>query len=383
MRIVLGLPNLIDYQQGGGHWTWAFQYPLALRDVGCEVLCLTAAQTKGDRSIDESRAFGFISRIQEHCPGVSCCVILRPKGEQPGLSEDDYYGLRRREFENWAKNSDVLWNLGGRIRKPLLDFFPRKVLVDGDPGHFQVSGLQCDVGITDHQKFLTVGLNLGKNSCQVPLHDRTWTTFPQMLFLDWWKFLPDPGPAAPFTSLTHWTWEELSWNNRRLSCSKREAYLELVNLPRLSGRCMTLAANLDDPKDKIGDKRLFESHGWTMVDPWALARTPADYQSFIANSRAEICAPKPIYVDLRTGWLSDRSAGYLATGRPVLMRDTGISENLPTGLGLATFTTLDEAADKAREIDANYAKHSKCARMLAEDLLNSRKVVPRMLDACR
>ena len=65
------------------------------------------------------------------------------------------------------------------------------------------------------------------------------------------------------------------------------------------------------------------------------------------------------------------------------MRDKGISENLPTGLGLVTFTTLDEAADKAREIDANYAKHSKCARMLAEDLLNSRKVVPRMPDACR
>ena len=98
-----------------------------------------------------------------------------------------------------------------------------------------------------------------------------------MTYLDLWKVRDDPGSGAPYSSITHWTWDELHWNDRRFSCSKREAYVEIIELPRLSGCPMTLAAARGDPEDKVGDKRLFESQGWTMVEPWTVAGSPEDY----------------------------------------------------------------------------------------------------------
>src|SRR5262249_10893671 len=161
------------------------------------------------------------------------------------------------------------------------------------------------------------------------------------------------------------------WNGRWLSCSKRAAYLEILALPRLSGCPMNLAVNLEDPDDRSGDRRLFESSGWTMSEAWPVTGSPEEYRAFVAHSRAEICAPKPIYVDLNTGWISDRSAGYLATGRPVLMKETGISDHLPTGRGLVTFRSVEEAAERAREIYADYAHHARSARSFAEEHLDS------------
>jgi hypothetical protein len=384
MRVAVGLPNLINYRQGGGHWTWAIQYCLALQQAGCELLCLFVAPGSRDRRANAAHVQRFLARFELYCPRAECCVILYPRGGAPelALAASSFYGLERAKFEAWAKEA-VLWNLAGTVPKPFLDLFRRRVFIDGDPGHLHVSALQVDLGLEDHDRFLSVGLNLGNPSCLAPLHGKFWTTFPQVLFLDMWKPQPDPGFATPFSSITHWTWDELEWNGRRLSCSKREAYLEILQLPRLSSCAMSLAANRDDPEDRLGDKNLFESFGWKMLEAWAVAGSPEDYMRFIAESRAEICAPKPIYVDLNTGWISDRSVGYLATGRPVLMKETGISEHLPTGEGLVTFRSVEEAAERAKEIDRNYAKHAKRARSLAVELLDSRKILPRMLEACQ
>lgn len=383
MRVALGLANLINYQQGGGHWTWAIQYCLALQQAGCEVLCLAVAPGSDDQQADATRIQRFLVRLQRYCPGAEYCVVLYPHGRAPDLSTSSLYGMERSQLRAWAKDADMLWNLAGTVRKPFLDLFRRKVFIDVDPGHLHVGALQVDLGIEYHDRFLSVGLNLGRSSCLVPLLGKSWTTFPQVLFLDLWKPQPDPGWTAPFSSVTHWNWDELRWNGRRLSSSKREAYLEIVQLPRLSGCAMSLAANLEDPEDRLGDKKLFESFGWKVLEAWSVSSSPEDYMRFIAESRAEICAPKPIHVELNTGWISDRSAGYLATGRPVLMKETGISEHLPTGEGLLTFRSVEEAAERAREISRDYAHHAKRARMLAEELLDSRKIVPRMLEACQ
>ena len=382
MRIVLGMAGCLGYELGGGHWTWALQDVMALRQAGCEILCLAAEESSGDHARDESDAQRLVRRLREYFPEIECCVLCNRKGSPQSLSTAQIYGMRRQEFEKWAASSDLLWNLCHMVRKPLLDLFPCKVLVDVDPGYLQLLDLQGDLGIREHDRCMTVGLNVGHETCEVPLLGRHWTTFPPFLFLEFWNQPCDRRPEAPLTSISHWNWDKgVYWKDRRLSTSKRDAYLALIDLPVLSGRRMTLAANLDDPEDKTGDKKLFESHGWTMREAWEVAPTPASYKEFIASSLAEICAPKPIYVDLKTGWVSDRSAGYLASGRPVLMKDTGISRYLPVGLGLLTFATVEEAAERIREMDCDYPRHSRAARAIAEEYLDSRRVVPRMLDA--
>jgi hypothetical protein len=147
-----------------------------------------------------------------------------------------------------------------------------------------------------------------------------------------WPLTKDVGPHAPFTSITQWSWEELEMEGRRLSLSKRESYLRYVTLPKLTQRPFELAANIG-PNDVADDRTLFTQNGWNIVEPLAIVETPHKYQIYLRNSRAEILCCKPIFKELRTGWLSDRSVAYLASGRPVLMEDCGTSEHLPWGLG--------------------------------------------------
>jgi glycosyltransferase involved in cell wall biosynthesis len=49
------------------------------------------------------------------------------------------------------------------------------------------------------------------------------------------------------------------------------------------------------------------------------------------------------YVVTRSGWFGERSAPYLATGRPVLAQDTGYSDWVQSEYGVISFTTPEEA----------------------------------------
>jgi hypothetical protein len=113
-----------------------------------------------------------------------------------------------------------------------------------------------------------------------------------------------------------------------------------------------------------------------------VARSPVKYQNYIQRSRAEFCCPKPFYKDFNTGWFSDRSVAYLASGRPVLAEDTGFAQHLPTGRGLVSFKSMTEAVAGVQEIDGNYPVHARVARELAEEYFNSQKWLPSMLSAC-
>ena len=147
--------------------------------------------------------------------------------------------------------------------------------------------------------------------------------FFRSVYLPWWPMAPDPGPQAPVTSVTQWTWEQLWWGDRVLSVSKRDAYLHYITLPHRVARPFELAVNLH-PADQTGDRELLRDHGWRLADPSVVAGSLAAYRRYIRRSRAELSCPKPIHRDLRTGWFSDRSAAYLASGRPVLTEEYGL-----------------------------------------------------------
>ena len=138
-----------------------------------------------------------------------------------------------------------------------------------------------------------------------------------------------------------------------------------VTLPKLTGRPFELAANIGE-NDVADDRKLFERNGWRVVEPYPVAGTPEKYQEYLQKSRAEILCCKPIFRELHTGWVSDRSAGYLASGRPVLAEENGFSEHLPKGRGMLSFSSVEEAAARVAEIDGNYGAHSRAARELAE-----------------
>ena len=354
------------------------QYFVGLLDLGHDVVWLELLKSTDDPAADRQRIDGFLRRF--HGYGFrDRCAVLYYDGE-PSLESARVHGLDAAQIRELVRSADLMWNLACGVREPLLSAFRHPVLVDLDPGHLQVSALTWDLDIASHRAFLTVGTKMHDADCGVPTLGVSWTPFLPFVYLPWWPMAPDPGPQAPVTSVTQWTWEQLWWGDRVLSVSKRDAYLHYITLPHRVARPFELAVNLH-PADQTGDRELLRDHGWRLADPSVVAGSLAAYRRYIRRSRAELSCPKPIHRDLRTGWFSDRSAAYLASGRPVLTEDTGFTQVLPTGEGLLAFQTIEEAATAVEEIDAHYPRHARAAREVAMAHLDSRRWLPVMLDA--
>ena len=219
-------------------------------------------------------------------PTIAHLLLYDQHVTEPTLEAADAYGMSKHRIKEIAPSADLLWNLSCALREPLLSLFRRRVLIDGDPGHLQVSALTREIGIHDHHAFLTTGTKLHDPDCEVPTLGLTWHRFIQFLYLPMWDVAPDPGSRAPFTSVTQWTWEELWLDDRVLSVSKRDAYLKYIDIPGRTQRLFELAVNID-PGDKTGDRDFLLKHGWRLAHPHRVARTPASYQRYIKRSRAE------------------------------------------------------------------------------------------------
>jgi glycosyltransferase involved in cell wall biosynthesis len=146
----------------------------------------------------------------------------------------------------------------------------------------------------------------------------------------------------------------------------------------LTRQPLELALFLRTERD-MQDRLYLESQGWRVRLSREVAATPELYQSFIQGSRGEFSCAKPSYVKLQTGWISDRTACYLASGKPVVVQDTGPSAFLPNGEGMFRFSTVEEAVDALACINANYERHCRAARQLAETYFDARRVVTSIL----
>ena len=104
------------------------------------------------------------------------------------------------------------------------------------------------------------------------------------------------------------------------------------------------------------------------------------YRDYIRRSKAEFTVAKDQYVRLNTGWFSDRSACYLAAGRPVITQETGFTKLYGDRGGLFGFQKLSEVSEAVREINADYSRHSRVARAIATEIFEADKVVASLLD---
>jgi hypothetical protein len=122
-----------------------------------------------------------------------------------------------------------------------------------------------------------------------------------------------------------------------------------------------------------------QTNGWQIVDPGQVADSPDAFRNYVQNSSAEFSVAQGVYVETNSGWFSDRTVRYLASGKPALVQDTGFTRHLPTGEGLISFQTIEEAAEGAARIERDYHRHCRAARGIAEDYFASEKVIPTLL----
>lgn len=377
MRLVLANARTANYRTGGGHLSVRLQYMLALQELNIDWHFIQLMRASQDVADDEQRIGLFFKRLRRY--GLADrTVVLRYEGTM-SLASSTAYGMSMSAAKRIVAQADVAWNFCCSLRDPLLSAFKRTALLDLDPGLIHYSALEhAELGIgTEHARF-TVGLAINDEESPTPKHGLTWTPFLPPIYLPLWDATVLPRQDAPFTTVTHWTWgDQMPVGDRLVSTSKRDAYLRYLELPERVDQDFELAVLLG-PKNP--DQDTLRAHGWRTVNSREVARSPALYRSYICSSRAELCCPKPIFRELRTGWFSDRSAAYLASGRPVLAEDTGFSRHLPTGMGLLSFTNMEEAVDGVNAINADYRLHAKSAREFAEEYLDATKVINAMLD---
>ena len=275
---------------------------------------------------------------------------------------------------------DLLVNISGHARSAaVLASCRRRAYVDLDPGYTQVWHVQgADIGLDRHDVHFTVGLNLGRAVCTIPDAGFTWTTVLPPVVLDEWPALP-PRPVERFTTVASWRggFGPLEHDGVRHGVKAHELR-RFIDLPaRVPG---TLEVALDIHPGDDADRRRLVEHGWRLVDPVQAAGGTERFRSYVQGSDAELSVAQGIYVGTRSGWFSDRTARYLASGRPALVQETGVETTVPTGEGLLTFSSVDGAVRAAASIRSRPADHAAAARRLAEEHLDSAKVLPRFLE---
>jgi hypothetical protein len=364
----------------GGH-TWVFlQYLLGFRRLGLDVLfvdrldpgmCTDASG--GPASFRSSENLRYLHDVMERFGLAGRWSLLFDGGREVA-------GLERREVIDVTRGSALLLNVMGYLDdEDVLAAAPHRVFLDIDPGFAQ---MWTELGLArpfdGHDRHVTVGGHVGDPGCAIPTCGLDWVrTLPPVELSEW--------PAAVtgdrrFTSVGSWRgpFGPIEYEGRTYGLRVHELR-RFAELPSRTSASFELALDIDDAD--APDRERLESQGWVLTDPHEAARDPWRYREYVQGSAAELMIAKNLYVDTRSGWFSDRSACYLASGRPVLAQDTGIRDLLPCGEGLLTFTTLEEAAAGAEEIIGGYERHSRAALALAEEHLAARRVLPQLLDA--
>jgi hypothetical protein len=227
-----------------------------------------------------------------------------------------------------------------------------------------------------HTHYATVGLGVGTPGCPVPTCDREWRHTLPPVVLERWP-VGDRIRFDGFTTVGNWrSYGTLHVDGVRFGL-RAHSVRALIDLPRRTDEPLMPALAIDP--GETADLEALAEHGWHLLSAEQLARTPARYHDFVQSSKAELGIAKEGYVVSRCGWFSDRSACYLASGRPVVLQETGFGGHLSIGEGLLSYTGVEDAAAGIEAIRSDYDRQRRAARELAVDLLDSDKVLTRML----
>jgi hypothetical protein len=377
--VVISPYGVVRFSDGGGHFWVYMQYVLGLRQLGCDVYWLEHFRSRGNAERDASFLSTFIKRIEGYDLGGK--LILYMSRGQTGASgvPRDYVGMTEAEAEAIFRQADLLLNFHYAIDPALLSCFRRTALVDIDPGLLQFWISRGQLAVPRHDYYFTTGETVGTPGALVPDCGVPWLHTRPVVCLERWPYVYAPHAEA-FTTVSSWDGSEWIADGEGLhENTKRLSFLQFAELPHLTPQVLELALFLSTAED-MEDRQLMESHGWRIRHSREVAGTPEMYQAYIQGSRGEFSCAKPYYMKFQNAWISDRTLCYLASGKPVVVQDTGPSAYLPSGEGLFRFSTLGGAVEALASINAEYERHCRAAREIAEAYFDAGQVVERLLN---
>ena len=300
------------------------------------------------------------------------------------LKKSPTAGISLKKIRQLYREADAILNICGtqEFNHDLLAS-DRILYVESDPGVEQIkidNGVRSTIDyIGRHHALFTFGENVGTKSFPVPLHGFKWLPTRQPIVTDLWKTSRSPACAAVFTSIANWSTsgqKDVFWRGKKYLWSKSREFLRFVPAPKKAGEMFELATNMKDARTRARFKR----NGWRLVSPEQMSVDYWLYRHYILGSKGEFTVAKDQYVRLHTGWFSDRSACYLAAGRPVVTQETGFTRNYGGDTGLLAFKSLGEIVDGVQKINGDYKRHSRAAREIAREVFEAETVLRSLLD---
>ncbi|RPI55901.1 MAG: glycosyltransferase family 1 protein [Acidobacteria bacterium] len=361
------------YPFGGVTWC-SLMYLLGLRALGHEVFyiedtgeCIYDAE-RNTMSLDPSYGTRYIQSALEPFGFGNRWSFVNYDGA--------HFGASHETVRTYCAEADLFVNLSGGswCWRDEYARIPRRVFIDSDPVFTQLAiakgvSWYCDF-FRGFDRLFTFGANIGTPHSDVPTGGLAWHKTWQPIITDLWQ-TDAPPTRDRFTTVM--TWKTESFED--VDGNKDREFVRFLDLPRRTTKRFELAVN--------GPLGLLREHGWQPIEAMSVSRSLWDYREFIQTSKAEFGVAKHAYVTHRSGWFSDRTECYMAAGRPALVQETGWSAHLPSGTGLLSFSTLDEALAGLERIERDYAVQARAAHEIARECFDASRVLPRFLErAC-
>ena len=365
---------------GGNAWT-RLTWLLGLQRLGFDVYFVEQIQKQActDRSgawieFEESENLAFFRHVLSRFGLAERAALVVDDGVKTE-------GFSYAQLKELAGDADLLVNISGHLTLAPLKHLPRrKVYFDDDPGYTQIwhaSGKICE-RLAGHDFYYTIGSNIGSKECPIPTMGIDWKPMRPFVVLEQWPAV-EPADPRRFTTVASWRgpYGPVEYEGKTYGLKVHE-FRKFIELPQCIEQKFEIALDIHPTEER--DLAMLRQNGWALADPHKLVWDPDAYRRYIQESAAEFSAAQGVYVHTKSGWFSDRTACYLASGKPALVQDTGFSSGLDAGEGLIPFRTLAEATVGAKTIASDYARHSQAARRIAEKYLDSDHVLSGVLN---
>lgn len=360
---------------GGNAWS-DLQYILGLRSLGHDVYYLEECGLES--WVYNWQTEQFTTDLDYPTNYLKNC--LEPLGfanQWIYRAGDRSVGIALDQFKDICNQAELMIIRGSPITlwREEYNLPQQRIYIDADPGftQFNIASGNTELANTIEQcdRLFTIGQRIGAADCPIPTIDRHWHKTLAPVALPYWAWVEDDGTY--FSSIMQWhSYSEIVYQGVSYGNKDRE-FLKFIDIPQQTKQPFRIALSGGIPNQLV-------QHGWEVIPGWMASFSPESYQIFIQESRAEFGVAKHGYVATKGGWFSDRSVCYLASGRPVLVQDTGLSDWLPLKEGIFTFCDRGDAANAIETINTDYKQHQYAARKLAEEYFDSNKVLSSLLE---
>jgi hypothetical protein len=378
LRIVV-LGYLVRGPMGGMAWS-QLHYPAGLHALGHDVHFFEDSGDSDWCCYDPSRGVNDTDPTYglEFAAGAFAALGLGERWAYYDAHTRGWLGPEADRALAICHSADLLIDIsGGSAPRSWLTDIPARALIDTDPAFNQIANLtdpEIREAFSGFTAYFSFAENIGRDGCTVPDDGVAWQITRQPIFLDGWPATPGRS-RGKFTTVMQWDSYPAPEHAGVRYGMKSDSFTGYLDLPSRAGEIFEVA--MGGPTSAV---ELLRDHGWIVCNPLEVAESTGSYQRYIQESKAEFSVAKEGYVVSRSGWFSERSAAYLASGRPVVTQDTGFSEVLETGSGLIAFSTPDEATAAVESVISNYEDHCRAARQLAEAHFDSRRILTDLIE---